>query len=232
MVFVLWHFREGIEAKACKGRWPSMSFTFLTLYFHPLPSNSCFSFVQHIHLSTSQSLSVSCQIVNQNNTDMQRSIASSVSSPEEAPATPHRTSSFRLPWLAAEGRSPYNNTNSDPSPASPAPSSASSLNLQKLYPISPAMLSVQASSPNAQVMIQCTADAVSMPEPTSLPATSTSTKTLDLKKLWPISPAMLSYQSPHTQMSIRSAMSEQDMNRADPGMIQSAKPVKKGFKWR
>jgi len=168
----------------------------------------------------------------QNHTNVQRSIASSVSAPEEAPATPHRISSFRLPWLAAEGRSPYNNTNSDPSPASPAPSSASSLNLQKLYPISPAMLSVQASSPNAQVMIQCTADAVSMPDSVSIPATSTSTKTLDLKKLWPISPAMLSYQSPHTQMSIRSAMSEQDMNRADPGMIQSAKPVKKGFKWR
>jgi len=88
------------------------------------------------------------------------------------------------------------------------------------------MLSIQASSPNAQVMIQCTADAVLTAHPTSIPKTSTSTKSLDLKKLWPISPAMLSHQSPHTQMSIRSAMSEQDLNRVDSGGFQPVKPGK------
>jgi hypothetical protein len=166
-------------------------------------------------------------------TDNQRSIASSASAPEEAPATPRRTSSFRLPWIATDARSPYKKTTPNLSPASPAPSSVSSLNLQKLYPISPAMLSTQASSPNAQVMIQCAADAVLMVDPTPIPATSTSTKSLDLKKLWPISPAMLSHQSPHTQMSIRSAMSEQDINRVNPGALPPVKPVKahRGFKW-
>lgn len=162
---------------------------------------------------------------------MQRSIASSASAPEEAPATPRRGSGFRLPWLATEAHSPYKKTTPNQSPASPAPSSASSLNLQKLYPISPAMLSIQASSPNAQVMIQCAADAVLLADPIPIPATSTSTKSLDLKKLWPISPAMLSYQSPHTQMSIRSAMSEQDLNRVNSGQIQPVKPVKRGFRW-
>jgi len=164
--------------------------------------------------------------IHSHQSNMQQSIASSASAPEEAPATPRRTSGFRLPWIPSEPRSPYKKTTPNISPVSPCPSSISSLNLQKLYPISPAMLSIQASSPNAQVMIQCTADAVLTAHPTSIPKTSTSTKSLDLKKLWPISPAMLSHQSPHTQMSIRSAMSEQDLNRVDSGGFQPVKPGK------
>jgi len=38
-------------------------------------------------------------------TNKQQSIASPVSAPEEAPTTPRRTSSFRLPWLPSEARS-------------------------------------------------------------------------------------------------------------------------------
>ena len=197
---------------------------------HSLSPSSCFRTTTRLLVRDFLFLSLKSSD-DPNLTDMQRSIASSASAPEEAPATPRRMSSFRLPWLAPEDRSPYKKNTPDLTPASPAPSSASSLNLHNLYPISPAMLSIQASSPNAQVMIQCTADAVLMAAPTPIPAASTSTKSLDLKKLWPISPAMLSYQSPHTQMSIRSAMSEHDINRVNPGLIQPAKPVKKGFRW-
>jgi len=75
-------------------------------------------------------------------------------------------------------------------------------------------------------MIQSTADATLRADSTSIPKTSTSTKSLDLKKLWPISPAMLSHQSPHTQMTIRSAMSEQDLNRVNPDGTHLVKPVK------
>jgi hypothetical protein len=79
-----------------------------------------------------------------------------------------------------------------------------------LYPISPAMLSTQ--SPNAQILIRSAIPSPTIPQ---TPSTPSSIKSLDLRKLWPISPTLLSYQSPSgTQMSIRSAISEQDLEAA------------------
>ena len=179
---------------------------------------------------------MSCSIYTRRaQTDNQQSQASSVTVlPATTPVldtqtqtqtkTQRRSSFFRLPWLSIDTRSNSKKTTPDMGPASPAPSSISSLNLQKLYPISPAMLSIQQESPSAQAMMRSDSQQFGS-------TASISAKSLDLGRLWPISPAMVSHQAQQNQPPMRSVMSEHDVNRVtNSGFIHPTKPkAQKGF---